>query len=129
VACIVQTGDAPISITWTLKGDVVSSQQGLSTAQIGVRASILSIDSVGYRHSGVYTCLARNKAGSMSHSAELKVNGTSSSLSMEKVDRRRGVTDLQPETCSFFKILQALYPSRLAKKASMKGLMLKFLVL
>jgi len=46
------------------------------TAQIGQRASILSIESVGYRHSGTYTCTARNDAGTSSASAELKVNGT-----------------------------------------------------
>ena len=76
VSCIVQSGDLPITITWSLKGDVISSEPGLMTAQIGQRASILSIDSVGYRHSGTYTCTARNEAGVASSSAELKVNGT-----------------------------------------------------
>ena len=76
VSCIVQSGDLPITITWSLKGDVISSEPGLMTAQIGQRASILSIDSVGYRHSGTYTCTARNEAGTASTSAELKVNGT-----------------------------------------------------
>ena len=75
VSCIVQSGDLPISITWSLKGDVISSEPGLMTAQIGQRASILSIESVGYRHSGTYTCTARNDAGTASTSAELKVNG------------------------------------------------------
>jgi hypothetical protein len=76
VSCIVQSGDLPITITWSLKGDVISSEPGLMTAQLGQRASILSIDSVGYRHSGTYTCTARNEAGSASASAELKVNGS-----------------------------------------------------
>ncbi len=75
VSCIVQKGDTPIHISWSLKGDVVSSEPGLTTAQLGPRASILSIDAVGYRHSGEYTCTARNAAGTSSHSAELKVNG------------------------------------------------------
>lgn len=75
VSCIVQTGDTPITISWSLKGDEISSEPGLSTAQLGPRASILSINSVGYRHSGIYTCTARNKAGTASHSAELQVNG------------------------------------------------------
>ncbi len=68
-------GDDPISITWSLKGDVVSSEPSMNTAQIGPRASILSIDSVGYRHSGTYTCMARNPAGVATYAAELRVNG------------------------------------------------------
>lgn len=75
VSCIVQSGDLPITISWSLKGDVISSEPGLTTSQLGQRASILSIDSVGYRHSGTYTCTARNEAGISSSSAELKVNG------------------------------------------------------
>ena len=75
VSCIVQTGDTPISLSWSLKGDEISSEPGLNTAQIGQRASILTIDSVGYRHSGIYTCTARNSAGTASASAELRVNG------------------------------------------------------
>ena len=38
--------------------------------------SVLMISSVGYRHSGTYTCTASNKAGSVSLSADLRVNGT-----------------------------------------------------
>jgi len=75
VSCIVQSGDLPIFISWSLKGDVISSEPGLTTSQLGQRASILSIDSVGYRHSGTYTCNARNEAGIATSSAELKVNG------------------------------------------------------
>lgn len=37
---------------------------------------MLMISSVGYRHSGTYTCTAANRAGSQSHSTELLVNGS-----------------------------------------------------
>ena len=37
--------------------------------------SILMISSVGYRHSGKYTCIAKNSAGISFESTELKVNG------------------------------------------------------
>lgn len=75
VTCSVSRGDEPLKITWSLKGDVVSSEPSLTTTMIGTRTSILIINSVGYRHSGVYTCHASNRAGSVSYSTELKVNG------------------------------------------------------
>ncbi len=75
ITCIVKRGDMPLTISWSLKGDIVSSEPSLNTAQVGPRASVLSIHSVGYRHSGTYTCTARNKAGSASYSAELRVKG------------------------------------------------------
>lgn len=75
VTCSVSRGDQPMKISWSLKGDVVSSEPSLTTTMIGTQTSILIINSVGYRHSGVYTCHASNKAGSVSYSTELRVNG------------------------------------------------------
>ena len=65
----------PISITWSLKGDIVSSGPTLTTTMLGTQASMLVISRVDYQHSGVYTCRAENPAGITTHSAELKVNG------------------------------------------------------
>lgn len=42
---------------------------------IGKKISTLSIDSVQEKHSGVFTCIATNWAGTDSHSAQLHVNG------------------------------------------------------
>ncbi len=75
LVCIVSKGDEPLTITWALKGDDVSSEPGLSTTTLGTRTSMLTIQSVGYRHSGTYTCTAKNRAGTASQTAELKVNG------------------------------------------------------
>lgn len=75
VICIVTQGDEPLSISWSLHGQTVSSEPGLSTATLGTRTSMLTIQSVGYRHSGLYTCTVSNGAGSRSQSVELKVNG------------------------------------------------------
>lgn len=75
LVCSVVTGDAPFSFTWSLHGDIVHTEPGLSTNQLGGRTSILTISSIGHRHSGKYTCTVANAAGQSSVSTELKVNG------------------------------------------------------
>ena len=80
LVCIVSKGDEPLQISWALKGDVISSEPSLTTASLGTRTSMLTITSVGYRHSGTYTCTAKNRAGIASQMAELKVNGKSDML-------------------------------------------------
>ena len=76
VSCIVSRGDLPVTITWSLHGATIADEVGISTAQVGPRASFLSIESVGYRHNGEYTCRARNAAGTRTRSASLRVNGS-----------------------------------------------------
>ena len=73
--CIVSKGDEPLVLSWALKGDVISSEPSLTTASLGTRTSMLTISSVGYRHSGTYTCTAKNSAGVTTQTAKLKVNG------------------------------------------------------
>ena len=77
LTCVISHGDRPLSITWSLKGDIVSSDDTMTTTMLGIQASMLVISSVDYQHSGVYTCRAENPAGVTTHSAELKVNGIS----------------------------------------------------
>ena len=75
--CVIRRGDEPLSLTWSLKGDVISSDPDLSTTMLGRRTSVLTIASVGYsgsHHIGTYTCRASNPAGSRTYSADLKVN-------------------------------------------------------
>ena len=77
LTCVVSRGDRPLSITWSLKGDVINSDPTLTTTMLGTQTSILMISSVDYTHIGVYSCRAENPAGITTHSAELKVNGNS----------------------------------------------------
>ena len=86
LVCIVSKGDEPLHITWSLKGDDVSSEPGLTTTTLGARTSMLTISSVGYRHSGLYTCMAKNRAGVATETAELRVNG------IFLVRKREGIT-------------------------------------
>ena len=75
MTCVITRGDKPLSITWSLKGDIISSDPTLTTTMIGQQTSLLMISSVDYQHRGEYTCRAENPAGITTHSAELKVNG------------------------------------------------------
>ena len=75
LTCVVTKGDRPLTITWSLKGDIVSSDPTLTTTMLGTQASMLVISSVDYHHSGVYTCRAENPAGVSIYSTEIKVNG------------------------------------------------------
>lgn len=75
IQCTVLKGDPPLNITWLLNGQIMSNSEGV-TVMTMKRFSTLNIDSVHHVHSGNYTCLAENYAGSDSFSTTLNVNGT-----------------------------------------------------
>ena len=75
LTCLISSGDMPLTITWSLKGDLISSDPTMTTTMIGRQMSMLIIQSVDYQHSGTYTCRAENPAGITTYSTELKVNG------------------------------------------------------
>ncbi|XP_058174792.1 cell adhesion molecule Dscam2 [Anopheles ziemanni] len=74
VTCHVSKGDLPIEIGWLFNGKPMRISSNIEITSIGKRSSSLNIPSVGAGHSGVYTCIARNIAGSRNQSAELFVN-------------------------------------------------------
>ncbi|KAF7271145.1 hypothetical protein GWI33_015951 [Rhynchophorus ferrugineus] len=74
VFCTVKEGDLPVKIYWEYDGKSIQNAGYVSISSVGKRSSSLSIESLSYSHVGTYTCLAENKAGKMSYSAELTIN-------------------------------------------------------
>lgn len=74
VVCVVAAGDAPLNISWHYNG-ASDLPMGTNTRLFGYRTSILTISSVSWLHSGDYSCLAQNRAGSVSFAAGLSVQG------------------------------------------------------
>lgn len=76
--CQVSKGDLPLDIKWHFHGyDNSSSQLGIMTTKMTSRTSFLSITAATASHSGNYTCVASNTAGSTNHSTVLNVHGQS----------------------------------------------------
>ena len=75
IMCAVKNGDRPLTLTWSLKGGSIASDDSITTTMLGERTSVLMISYVDYQHRGNYTCKVTNPAGSSTHSAELLVKG------------------------------------------------------
>lgn len=80
VTCLVSTGDQPLKISWSFEGHSLKNLRGVSTTQIGKKASMLLIDPVGAEHRGNYTCTVKNPAGVANFTAALYINGNSSKI-------------------------------------------------
>lgn len=76
VQCSITSGDLPVVFTWMLNGAPIRTEDGITSSAFGKKTSVLSIDSLTEIHAGNYTCLASNKAGMTSYTAELVVKGT-----------------------------------------------------
>lgn len=75
VTCLVSEGDLPLNITWTFNSVPLDSQSSVNPLRAGKKASLLLFDSVSEDQAGNYTCIAKNQAGSVSHSTTLNVYG------------------------------------------------------
>lgn len=73
--CSVREGDLPIIIEWQLNNKKLETFPEITVSSGSKRSSTLVAESVSHAHAGIYTCLAKNKAGETSYHTELKVNG------------------------------------------------------
>lgn len=77
VQCAIISGDLPFTFKWFLNDKPLDDHfHGVNVVMIGKKTSVLTIDSLEEIHAGNYTCIATNRAGQSTHSAELIVKGT-----------------------------------------------------
>lgn len=75
--CQISKGDKPISIKWTFdSANAIGGHAQLTSKRLSDKASMLSILAASAKHTGNYTCTATNRAGSVSHTTSITVNGT-----------------------------------------------------
>jgi len=91
IQCVVVTGDLPLTFVWlkdhysSLSPTTTTSTTSISTSsttstdittrQYDDFTSALSIGSITRAHSGNYTCRVSNAAATVTHTAQLQVNG------------------------------------------------------
>lgn len=75
VQCLAGKGDIPISFSWLFNGEHISSKMAVKISPFGKKTSLLSIENVNESHIGNFTCVAANRAGIVTHTAELFVKG------------------------------------------------------
>lgn len=73
--CSVPGGDLPLQIDWTLNGQSIGEELGISTDPVGSRGSVLTIEAVAALHAGNFTCHAKNLAGHQRFTTLLNVYG------------------------------------------------------
>ncbi|CAK1540555.1 unnamed protein product [Leptosia nina] len=74
LTCLISEGDLPLDIQWYFEGRPLKELAEVTATKIAKRASLLLIDPAGWSNTGIYTCLARNQAGSSNFSASLEVH-------------------------------------------------------
>lgn len=76
ILCTVSSGDMPIYFVWTKNGHLMNAHKNnLKVQQLDELTSIFSLTRVSLEDAGNYSCIAKNEAGSASHTAFLKVMG------------------------------------------------------
>jgi len=78
ISCHILEGDLPVTFRWERNGQPLSEQSlGASTRRLDEYSTSLIIEHITSSHSGNYTCVAQNVAGSESFTVPLTVNGIS----------------------------------------------------
>lgn len=65
-----------MDVQWKLNGVEIPPYLEVSTSKIGKRINVLSIESVKADHSGNYSCVVSNRAGTVEFTAPLVVIGS-----------------------------------------------------
>lgn len=65
----------PITFSWLFNGEPILAEESIKIAPFGKKTSVLSIEYINESHIGNFTCVASNKAGISTYSAELFVKG------------------------------------------------------
>lgn len=77
---MINKGDLPIDIRWTLNSEpIVANENSFTMMKMNSRTSSLNIEYLNAQHRGVYKCVASNNAGEAEFSTQLFVNGGPSS--------------------------------------------------
>ncbi|KRF98051.1 uncharacterized protein Dwil_GK22019, isoform N [Drosophila willistoni] len=72
--CSVPGGDLPLQINWSLNGQSIPDEMSsITTARVGRRGSVLTIEAVEASHAGNFTCHAKNLAGIQQYTTQLNV--------------------------------------------------------
>lgn len=71
----------PIKFSWLLNGRDIRDVVGIKVGSFGKKTSFLGIDALSEEHAGNYTCIAENRAGVSSYTANLIVKGISTAFS------------------------------------------------
>ncbi|XP_045464508.1 Down syndrome cell adhesion molecule-like protein Dscam2 isoform X3 [Harmonia axyridis] len=71
--CGVSSGDPPLVVSWLKDGQPLTPSLGVNVSALDPYSSLLSISSLGSRHSGDFTCVASNPAAEVRYTAKLQV--------------------------------------------------------
>lgn len=78
VSCALSGGDVPVEMFWYFNGKPINDYAKFNDIILrkeGKKLFLLMIETVSAKHIGNYTCSAKNRAGIVEYTADLKVNG------------------------------------------------------